>query len=212
MTRLLRLGVLALALIFGVPRPGAAQTLLYFRGGATLSTLGGSDAPELDSHLGFEAGGGLLFDLTEALQLQAGISYIQKGAIIPDPDIDFTLGIDYLEMPLLLRYPFSTGGRFTPHLMLGPAVSFKLGCSVKASSQGTSASFACGESFIPPVKSFDVGGMGGAGVTMATSGRIAVTLDVLYSIGFLTIDDSSASDDVRNRAWSFVGGVTVPLN
>jgi len=212
MTRSLRLGVLLAMLALALPRPGAAQTLIYFNAGATLTTLGGSDAPSLDSRVGIVAGGGLLIDVTEALQLQAGISYIQKGAVLPDPDFDYTIAIDYLEMPVLLRYPIATGGRFTPHLMLGPAVSFKLGCSINASSQGSSASIPCGEGIIPPVQSVDIGGMGGAGVTMATSGRVAFALDVLYNVGFVTIDDSPASDDVKNRAWSFVGGVTVPLN
>lgn len=62
-----------------------------------------------------------------------------------------------------------------------------------------------------PVKSIDIGAMGGAGLSIATGGSLAVTLDVLYNLGLTTIDDTSDEDDVKNRAWSIVAGVSFPV-
>lgn len=65
--------------------------------------------------------------------------------------------------------------------------------------------------FGAPVKSIDIGAMGGAGLSIATGESLAVTLDVLYDLGLSTIDDSSNPDDVKNRAWSIVAGVSFPI-
>ena len=212
MPRWCRLGPLTLALTLSLPVGGSAQSMVHVRAGATLATLGGSDAPSVDSRIGLDLGGAVTFDLTESLALQAGLSYVQKGANLPQGDIDLGIQIDYLDIPVLLRYVVPMGGSISPHILLGPAVSFKLGCSLQVSGEGAAGTLSCGEAGVPPVQSLDFGAMGGAGVDIATSESFRVTFDVLYNLGVRSIDDSPSSEDVRNRSWSFLAGVAVPIN
>jgi hypothetical protein len=207
-----RLGPLAAALAFilSVPAAGSAQSWVYFHAGATLSNLAGDDVPDTESRMGLDIGGAATFPFGVTLTLQAGLSYIQKGANITSDEGESGIQIDYLEIPVLLKYAIQTGGSVSPHLFLGPTVAFKLGCSLDIPDTGFSGS--CGEAGVPPVQSIDFGAMGGAGVEMATSDRFRVTIDALYNYGLRSIDDSPAQADVKNRTWSFVAGVAVPVN
>ena len=50
--------------------------------------------------------------------------------------------------------------------------------------------------------------MAGAGIDIATSGSLSVSLDLLDNFGLSSI---SESDNVKNRAFSILAGVTFPI-
>ena len=50
--------------------------------------------------------------------------------------------------------------------------------------------------------------MAGAGIDIATSGSLSVSLDLLYNFGLSSITEST---DEKNRAFSILAGVTFPI-
>lgn len=209
----LRLGKLALLLTLPLSvsllAPGRAwgQTTLLFQGGASLATLGGSDAEIADSRAGLRVGASAILPFANSLDLQLGAAYAAKGATEQEfgADLDFSLG--YLEIPLLLRFTPSVAGTISPHFLIGPALALRVSCNVAIEEEGVEFSFDCDEEF-DDLKSMDFGAMAGTGIDIATSGSLSVSLDVLYNMGLSSIAES---DDVKNRAFSFLAGVTVPI-
>lgn len=193
-----------------VPVTAQTQTTLSFRAGASIATLGGDDVTDADSRTGLNVGGGLTFGLSENLGVLVGATYAQKGATATGDGAEITFKIDYLEIPVLLQLGVPTSGSISPRFFIGPAVGAEIGCEVEGTEGGVTVSADCSD-FGAPVKSVDIGAMGGAGLSMSTGGAMSITLDVFYNLGLSTIDDTSNPDDVKNRAWSILGGVSIPV-
>jgi len=189
--------------------PGSAwgQTTLLVQGGASLATLGGNDVSSADSRAGIRIGASAILPLTTRMNLQLGAGYAAKGATEQEFGVEVELGIDYLELPLLLRFEPSVGGTITPHFMVGPALALRVSCNAAAMAEGFEISIDCDDEF-DDLKSMDFGAMAGAGMDIATSGSMSVSVDILYNLGLSSI---SESDDVKNRAFSIVAGVAFPI-
>ena len=56
--------------------------------------------------------------------------------------------------------------------------------------------------------SMDLGAVAGAGASIATSGSLSVSVDAVYNLGLSSI---SESDDVKNRAFSIMAGIRIPI-
>ena len=202
--------LLALALSVSLLVPGSVygQTSLSLQAGASLATLGGSDVASADSRIGMRVGASAIFPLSANLDLQFGAAYAAKGATEHEAGIDLLLELDYFEIPLLLRLSPSVDGTISPHFTVGPALSFRLKCSASGSAEGFEISGDCDEFGDLDVKSMDFGAMAGAGIDIATSGSLSVSLDLLYNFGLSSI---SESEDTKNRAFSILAGVTFPI-
>ena len=50
--------------------------------------------------------------------------------------------------------------------------------------------------------------MAGAGLDIATSGSLSVSLDFLYNLGLVSVFEL---DDTKNRAFSILAGITIPI-
>lgn len=187
-----------------------AQTTLSVRAGASIATLGGDDVTDAESRTGMNVGAALTFGVSESLGVQIGAGYAQKGATSTADGTDITFKLDYIEIPVLLSLGIPTTGSVSPRFYLGPAFSVEAGCEVEGTEQGVTVTVDCGD-FGAPVKSIDIGAMGGAGLSFVTGANLSVTLDVLYNLGLSTIDDTSDPDDVKNRAWSVMAGVSFPV-
>ena len=201
---------LSFAALLAVSDQVAGQTTLALRGGASIATLGGDDPASSDSRIGLNVGGAVTFGVLSGLGIQVGGAFVQKGTTETEQGIDAKVSFDYLEIPLLLRLGVPTSGSISPHFVVGPAFSVNVGCEVGGSSEGVSASAKCSELDIN-IKSIDVGGMAGVGMDIATSGSLSITLDIFYNLGLSSIDDSGTPDDIKNRAWSVLAGISLPL-
>lgn len=193
-----------------VPVTAQTQTTLSFRAGPSIATLGGDDITDADSRTGLNVGAGLTFGISENLGVLVGAAYAQKGATATVDGAENTFKIDYLEIPVLLELGVPTSGSISPRFFLGPAIGAEIGCEVEGTEGGVTVSGDCAD-FGAPIKSVDIGAMGGAGLSMSTGGAMSITLDVFYNLGLSTIDDSADADDVKNRAWSILGGVSIPV-
>ncbi len=205
-----RAGSIAVGLVLLTAASAAGQATVMVRGGVSVATFGGDDSEGTSSRTGVNVGAAVSFGLGSNLGVQIGGAYVQKGADVAADDADAGISIDYIEVPVLLQVTIPTEGPIAPRFFAGPAVSFEASCEVDGTLEGITVSADCSDADIE-TKSIDIGALGGAGLSIATAGDVSVTLDVMYNLGLRSIDDAASPDDVKNRAWSFLAGVALPL-
>ena len=201
---------LALSVSLLVPGSVQGQTSLSLQAGASLATLGGSDVDRADSRTGIKVRASAILPLTTSLGLQLGAAYAAKGATEQEDGVDLAFDLDYLEIPLLLRLSPAVAGTLSPHFTIGPTLSFRAACNVSGKAEGFEISVDCDDAEFADLslKTIDFGAVAGAGLDIATPGSLSVSLDVLYNFGLASI---SESDDVKNRAFSILAGITFPI-
>ena len=111
----------------------------------------------------------------------------------------------YVEFSALGRFNVPMGGGGSSiHLLFGPAVAFKATCEVE--NIPIFGDIDCGEL----VKSRDVGVAAGAGVLIPVSEKVALSADIVYTLGLQSIIKES-DEDAKNRAANLWLGVAFPL-
>ena len=162
------------------------------------------DDKVLDGHwphprTGLAGGAFATFALGSAVALQPELLYVTKGANYKEGDEKYTFKLDYLELPLLLKYRFPTSCSLRPSLFAGPAVSFKL--SARGVHEGNGEET---EEDLDNCQDWDVGVAVGGGLDFAAAGS-TITFDVRYTIGLRswwktdnTLDDE---DSRKNGGW-----------
>ena len=188
----------------------AGQTLLSFRGGASLSTFAGADANDVDSRTGLNIGAALTFAVSGNLGVQVGAAYIQKGSKAAVQAIRTKTALNYIDIPVLLRIGIPKAVGISPHVLVGPTVSMKVVCTLHLYSPSVTSSKPCSEGDAH-FKSIDVGATAGIGLDIARSRSMSVTVDVMHNLGLTSIDESGDALDVKNRAWSLLAGVEIPV-
>ena len=190
----------ALAIALGAGTAGAQDSGVEFglKAGLNLASLEGDDVFEeaaLKSRTGFSGGIFVGIPVTPNFLIQPEVLYSQKGAKLEAAGEEATVKIDYIEVPVLFKGRFGSGGA-KPSVFAGPAVGFKV--TGKTEFQGE-------EEDIEDLKSTDFGIVFGAGLDLA-AGSGSFILDVRYTLGLTTLDDSDEPDDVKNGVWSFSVG------
>lgn len=145
--------------------------------------------------------GGLGFQ-TELLYSQKGLSALVTGGTA-------VAELDYVEIPLLLRYRLvDQSQKVRPSLLGGWFVAFEASCGL--SGAGVEGSTDC-ENLLGARGNVDGGFVFGASVDIGFRGRYFFVLDGRYNLGVMNLDWEEADDRVSSRAWSFTGGVGVLL-
>lgn len=201
--------VLVTALLMAPPTAVAGQTTLGFRGGLSLATLGGDDIESIDSRTGLNIGGFVNIPLSDVLGLQIGAGFAQKGFSETELGVDVSFEVDYIEIPLLLTLSPPTTGNVGFNFFIGPALGFKASCNVTGSEDGVTVSVDCDDpDFELDLKSVDFGAMVGAGLDIGLTDNVALIIEGFYNLGLNKIDDSGDDDDVKNRAFSLLAGLS----
>ena len=204
------IGSLVAGVLLAQPQLGAAQVVLGAKVGATFSNVD-QDPEEFDSKrlTSFGGGGFLRFGLA-GLSLQAELLALTKGTKFEDADESIELKLDYIEVPLLLRFGLSSGTGFMPYLMAGPSVGFEIGCSFDVESTFGDASGDCDEdgddNFLR--NKTDIGLTGVVGFEFA-AGPGNILVEGRYTHGLTDI--SKDTDKARNRSFGIFAGYAVPL-
>lgn len=159
--------------------------------GVNLAKVSGSDVSGISNRTGFLGGLYVTFHIANGFGIEPEALYSMQGA----SGSDFTLKLDYVQVPVLLRYDFPTHAPVHPFLMVGPSFGIKASCKVT----NGSSSGSCADAEISP-KSFDMGGTAGAGVAL---GKLSV--GARYTMGFSKIEDSA---DFKNRVFSVLAGLS----
>ena len=148
---------------------------------------------ETVSAIKFGVGGIMLYSLSELLDVQIELMYLQKGAKFEETKWNFA----YLSIPVLGRYKFGSENAST-YVVAGPEIGFLL--SAKFENSGAV------EDIKDVVKSIDLGINVGAGVSMNMDST-PVFWEIRYSVVLSNwIDDPNIEDSAKNRGIQlFVG-------
>ena len=200
--------VLATVLLMALPTMVAGQRTITLRGGLSIASLGGDDAADVDSRNGLNIGAFFDLPMSDVLGVQLGAAYVQKGGVDTEAGVESELKLNYVELPLLLTISPAAGGNVGFDFFVGPVFSFNTNCEVANATQ----TFQCSNPLVGlDAKSNEWGAMVGAGLDYGISESVSLVLDVFYNYGFTKIDNSGV-DDVKNRSFSIVAGVSFPAS
>lgn len=134
-----------LFLLMGIGQLQAQEWNFGIKGGINIANFTGSDADdmEMDSRIGFHAGGLIEGKFSETFGTQLEILYNSAGAkwegLIEDEFGDelqgkLTFKLDYISVPILVKYfPLQNMS-----LETGPQISFELNSEIEAEAEGVS--------------------------------------------------------------------------
>lgn len=194
----------------------SAQSLppvrLGVMGGASFATLGGEDVDDADTRTGFSGGASLTIPLRGRLSLEVNALYSQKGAKGSDASESLIFKLDYLELPVLLRYDF-TGERVRPFASAGVSFAYRTSCKARGSTEGFTAEFDCDDFADDPefgldVNTWDTGVAFGGGLDFPLANDRLFTVGARYTYG---LSDVVKLFTVRNRALLVYAGFSIPL-
>lgn len=159
-----------------------------------------------ERRLGFLAGGFTVLPVSGTMAIQIEALFSQKGAkfSVEEANIEATLELDYLDIPVMLRFQGPASGSTRLHVFGGPSMGYRMGARSKVSD--TTFDFAEGsiDNIEDEVERFDFGIVAGAGVDI---GR-RIVVDARYSWGLRAINkDTSEGGEIKNRLFSIMAGV-----
>lgn len=94
-----------------------------------------TDAVGADPRIGLAAGAEFEYGITDNIGLSAGVLYSMQGAKASEESVDYTLKLDYLNVPILANFYVAKGLA----LKLGVQPGFKLSSKVKGEASGVTA-------------------------------------------------------------------------
>jgi hypothetical protein len=179
-----------------------------FKAGLNFSKWTGDDIDDLDWKTGIKLGGFMIFPVTSVMTVQPEIYFVTKGwkdkGEILGQEVTITTNMNYIEIPVLLKFNMETGSSFMPMIFVGPYMGFLLGDpTLKVEVGGDSA-----EEDWPSdtFKSIDLGGVVGAGADFDL-GPTTLIFEARYNIGFSSIFDTE-DVDVKNMGFSLMCGIS----
>lgn len=201
---------IGMVLVGGVATASAQDRQFGLKAGlsaATMSVESDAGGEYNKRRIGVIGGGFGVFSLMPGVGLQVEALFTQKGAkleIEEDENIDITLELDYLDVPVLARINLPASGSTRFHLFGGPSLGYRMGAKSKISD--TTFDFAEGtiDNIENEIERFDLGVVVGAG---ADIGRRLV-VDARYSWGLQTVNkDTSDGIELKNRVLAVMAGI-----
>ena len=196
----MRWNAIAWALVGAASAASAQGMEIGVKGGLSVAEFSGgdNDFDEAEgSRKGLVAGAFLAFPLGGPLSLQPEALFAQKGSAYDFSDLDTTIKLDYVEVPLLLKARFGVGIR--PYVFAGPYVGFRL--SAKADSDAGDDG-PDGLDLEDETKGTDYGYVAGAGLEIGV-----VLVEARYARGLGGIASDEIEDDIDNAVWSVLVGL-----
>jgi opacity protein-like surface antigen len=198
----------------GLTAPAAqAQSRIGAFAGLNVATVVGEGTEDITgkkSRTGLLGGVFAAFALNDRVAIGPEVYYTMKGVKGTEEGTELEVKVDYLEVPLLVTLSFPTEGSVRPFVYAGPAVSFRTKCELSGQMGGISVSFDCDDPEVDArIKKTDMGVVAGGGVRFGP-----LFVSARYDIGLMNINDEAdagSSEAVRTRAFSVIGGVSVPL-
>ena len=132
----------------------------------------------LDSRVGFSGGAFLTYSISRQFAVQPEILYVTKGAEKGLFIFSAHWTIDYIEVPVLLKFNIAPDRSIRPNLFAGPAMSILLSSEIGALSESFDVT--------DGMKSLDVSLVFGGGVDYKR-----VAFDVRYTLGLVSTVDAA---------------------
>lgn len=155
------------------------------------------------SLMGMAGGLSVEFPLgTNGVSLQPEFLYVMKGDKGETTDAGDTYTVkyknDYLEIPVLIKYNFTSTGNKSPFMFAGPVAGFNIASKLEVQDPPPDRAD-LGDFDIENAKSLDFGLTigGGLGLAMGQSGKL--TFDLRYTTGLTNVYDDvdQANDDTK---------------
>jgi len=169
-------------------------------GGLNLATLKGSDVSGVTNRTGFQAGMFLTLHLNHAWSVEPEALYTQQGGTSQGA----TLNMNYVQVPVLLRWDVMAQSPVHPFFVAGPAAAFQVGCKFSGSIDMSCDAFNQENGGGFAKKSFDMLGVAGAGVGF-NLGASQMSVGARYSYGF---SDTFQGNNIKNRYFSVLMGLS----
>ena len=184
--------------------------------GLNLANASGDDVEDTKNKMGFAVGGYILYPLNETITMRVEAMYSQKGAKMEGEmpvvetlpyfpyytyemkDYTATMSVDYIEIPVLFLYEIQSSGTMKPFVFAGPYLALKMSAKTKVEVEGEDSE----TEDMKDVKGMDYGIILGAGAKVTDK----ISVDVRYSMGLTSVDDSDADADIKNKVIAVTAG------
>lgn len=154
--------------------------------------------PDLKSIMSFQAGAFWWFDISKYLALQPEIYYVIRGTraseIFDATEVKATLKIDYLDIPLLIKFKIPSKSSIRPILFAGPYIGFRLNAQsvIEVAGQETEIDYK------ELIKNQYMGLIVGGGIEFNFK-SMTLILEGRYSFGVTSIYKRPESVPISNR-------------
>lgn len=217
--------VVALLLVGGLSASAEVTLTAGTKAGMNIANSVGDDAADEESRTGLVGGGFLSINFSKWFAIQPELLFSQKGSkstatrvfVVTDGINEdtvtqqgtFTSKLNYVEIPLLLRFNYVNESDIVPSLYAGPALAFRASPSIEFEGTVTDSTgtwdFVSDENAADIIESTDIGFVFGAMVGIE-SGDGLVFAEVRYTRGFSSYD-ATGNYDLKNSAISVMLGV-----
>jgi len=146
--------------------------------------------------------------LVGGFSLQPEVLYVQKGAKFSFSEEGITgtakFNVDYVEIPLLLKYNLISSGLTIPSVYAGPYFGFNTRARLVFKMEGYPEEYL---ELKDDIKDTEFGLTFGLGLTQKL-GVMKVTLDARYDLGLSNIaEEAEGPESIKTRTWLFMVGV-----
>lgn len=162
-----------------------------------------------ETKTGLVGGVSLELGLLRGFSLQPEVLYVQKGTQFDFAEGEisgrFQVHVDTIEIPLLLKYNFISGGPTVPSLYAGPFVGFISKAENVIKVVGLPEER---EDIKDNLISTEYGLAVGVGLVQSL-GPVKISLDARYDLGLSNVikEETGGPESVKTRAWLFMVGI-----
>jgi hypothetical protein len=205
------------AAVLAQPAAAGAQTMIDFgvqvglavtslpHAGQVFDQIVHLDSSESSSRFGLAGGGYIRFPITPDLGFEPGALFVMKGVQLTEKNGKGTVNvrINYLDVPLLIRWRIPLGSDYTSNVFVGPSFGVKLSSSGKL--EGPNGSLEADVD--PAIKSLDVGLTFGIGIV-----RQRYLFDARFTAGLTDVASTAFphDDSLRNKTFLLLAGMKLP--
>jgi hypothetical protein len=170
--------------------------------GEVFDQVVGLDSSESTSRLGLAGGAYIGFPITSALTFEPGALFVMKGVELTERNNKGTVKvrINYLDVPLLVRWRIPLGTDFASNVFTGPSFGVKLSSSAKLDGPNGSLD----ANVDPALKSLDVGWAFGLGIV-----RERFLFEGRFTAGLTDVATTTYphNDSLKNKTFLLLAGM-----
>jgi outer membrane protein with beta-barrel domain len=207
-----------------------------FKGGVNFATMDLNYEENTESRRLFGGGIFLRFRVNETFSIQPEILYMRKGTArsyqgtISVPEygwssatvvVEELFNIDYLEIPVLIKFTIPTNGRLSPFVYTGPCLGIRSRArrDITATATRDNETYVYSESddIITVTTVTDFGLICGGGIDFEV-GQGLLTFDARYTYGLLDLHESYRwiyperyEVEMKSRVFSIMAGYSIPI-
>ena len=202
--------VLLLSALLLPAEPLLGQTRMSVVAGAALSDVSGADT----EGAGYSGRTGVYIGIATELTLWRFLSVLPGGSYL-DRGYNFNGGtaklkLPYVEISAPLRVTVPLGSTFALNLFGGPGLALAFGCSFIEEQGNVQSSFTCEPSDFF-IRSWDVTGIVGGGLSIAIAGPTRLLLQAALDNSLMTVDAGNPRADIKHSSLLITAGASFPL-